>query len=49
MYVCVHTQSKNAHTYLLLIYVRSLGWEEHLEKGKAIHSSILAYRIPCTV
>ena len=28
---------------------RSLGWENPLEKGKAIHSSILAWRIPWTV
>ena len=28
-------------------WVRSLGWEDPLEKGKAIHSSILACRIPC--
>ena len=27
----------------------SLGWEDPLEKGKAIHSSILAWRIPWTV
>ena len=27
-------------------WVRSLGWEEPLEKGKATHSSILAWRIP---
>ena len=26
-----------------------LGWEDPLEKGKAIHSSILAWRIPWTV
>ena len=26
----------------------SLGWEDPLEKGKAIHSSILAWRIPWT-
>ena len=26
-------------------WVRSLGWEDPLEKGKAIHSSILAWRI----
>ena len=25
--------------------VRSLGWEDPLEKGKATHSSILAWRI----
>ena len=30
-------------------WVRSLGWEEPLEKGKATHSSILAQRIPRTV
>ena len=28
------------------IWVRSLGWEDSLEKGKATHSSILAWRIP---
>ena len=28
--------------------VRSLGWEDTLEKGMAIHSSILAWRIPWT-
>ena len=26
-----------------------LGWEDPLEKGTAIHSSILAWRIPWTV
>ena len=29
--------------------VRSLGWEDPLEKGKATYSSILAWRIPWTV
>ena len=29
--------------------VRSLGWEDPLEKGKATHSSILAWRIPWTI
>ena len=28
--------------------VRSLGWEDPLQKGMAIHSSILAWRIPWT-
>ena len=28
--------------------VRSLGWEDPLEEGMAIHSSILAWRIPWT-
>ena len=27
-------------------WVRSLSWEDPLEKGKATHSSILAWRIP---
>ena len=30
-------------------WVRSLGWEDPLEKEKAIHSGILAWRIPWTV
>ena len=30
-------------------WVRSQGWEDLLEKGKATHSSILAWRIPWTV
>ena len=29
-------------------WVRSLGWEDPLEKGKATHSSILAWRSPRT-
>ena len=28
--------------------VRSLGWEDPLEKGMAAHSSILAWKIPWT-
>ena len=30
-------------------WVRSLGWKDPLEKGKATHSSILAQRSPWTV
>ena len=30
-------------------WVLSLGWEDPLEKGKATHFSILAWRIPWTV
>ena len=30
-------------------WVRSLGWEDPLEKGKSTHSSTLAWRIPRTV
>ena len=29
--------------------VRSLGWDDPLQKGKAAHFSILAWRIPRTV
>ena len=29
-------------------WAQSLGWEEPLEKGRATHSSILAWRIPWT-
>ena len=34
---------------MLETWVRSLGWEDPLEKGKATHSSILAWRIPWTI
>ena len=34
---------------MLETWVRSLGWENPLEKGPATHSSILAWRIPWTV
>ena len=30
-------------------WVRSLAWEDPLEKGRATHSSILAWRIPWIV
>ena len=30
-------------------WVQFLGWEDLLEKGKATHSSILAWRIPGTI
>jgi len=30
-------------------WVRSLGWEDPLEKAVATHSGILAWRIPWTV
>ena len=29
--------------------VQSLGWKDPLEKGRATHSSILAWRIPWTI
>ena len=31
------------------IWVLSLGWFDPLEKGRATHSSILAWRVPWTV
>ena len=30
-------------------WVQSLGWEDPLQKGKATHSSVLAWKIPWTV
>ena len=30
-------------------WVRSLGWEDPMEKGKATHSSVLAWKIPWSV
>ena len=30
-------------------WVRSLGWEDPLEKGTATHSSIPAWKVPWTV
>ena len=30
-------------------WVQSLGWEDTMEKGRATHTSILAWRIPWTV
>ena len=34
---------------VLETWLRSLGWEDPLKKGKATHSSILAWRIPWIV
>ena len=30
-------------------WVRSLDWEDPLEKGRSTHSSVLAWRIPWTI
>ena len=30
-------------------WVRTLGWEDPLEKGKATHTNILGWRIPWTI
>ena len=38
------------YSYVNRVYrVQSLGWEDPLEKEKAMHSSILAWRIPGTI
>ena len=34
---------------MLETWVQSLSWEDPLEKGRATHSSILAWKIPWTV
>ena len=34
---------------MLVTWVRSLGWEDPLEKEIATHSSLLAWRIPQTI
>ena len=56
-----HTQIFNHHLYTLVAqmvkrlpamretWVQSLDWDDPLEKGKAAHSSVLAWRIPGTV
>ena len=43
---CAHLVKNPPETWET--WVRSLGWEDPLEKGKATHSSILAWRIPWT-
>ena len=57
-YICIHIAGSWASLVAQLVknppamqetWVRSLGWEDPLEKGKATHSSILAWRIPWTV
>ena len=42
---CLAQLVKNLPT-VWATWVQSLGWEDALEKGKATHSSILAWRIP---
>ena len=43
-----HVQNPPAMQELQEMQVLSLGWEDPLEEGMAIHSSILAWRIPWT-
>ena len=57
IYLCIHVYTWASHVAQLVknlpamreTWVGSLGWEDPLEKGKATHSSILAWRIPWTV
>ena len=36
------------HSTMRETWIQSLGWEDPLEKGRATHSSIVAWRIPWT-
>ena len=48
IYIYTHTHT-HTHMYTYTyIQVRSLGWEDHLEKAMATHSSILNRRISGT-
>ena len=52
--LCNHYQplpggSASKESAMREIWIRSLGWEDPLKKGKATHSSILPWRIPWTV
>ena len=42
-------QSVKSLTAMQETWARFLGWEDLLEKGKATHSSFLAWRIPWTI
>ena len=46
MYASLVTQTVKNPPALRETWVRSLGWENPLEKGMATHSRILAWRIP---
>ena len=43
------SQCRGPGTKLSTAWVRSLGWEDTLEKGKATHPSVLAWRIPWSI
>ena len=47
IFLLVAEMVKNLHA-MQETWVRSLGWEDPLEKKMAIHSSILAWKIPQT-
>ena len=46
--VCRELSDKEICLQMSEMWVRSLGQEDPLEKGMATHSSLLAWRIPCT-
>ena len=46
--LAVMVENPPANTGDKEIWVRSLGWEDPLEEGMAIHFSILVWRIPWT-
>ena len=53
IYICITGASLVAQTVknppaMQKTWVQSLGWKDPLEKGMAVHSSILAWRIPWT-
>ena len=48
-WVCLVAQLLKTPPKMWGTWFRSLGWEDPLEKGKANHSSILAWRILWTV
>ena len=49
-YTCMHPAGSEVKRLPAMqeTWVRSLGWEDPLEKEMATHSSILAWRIPWT-
>ena len=44
----VVAQTVKKHSALWETWIQSLGWEDPLEKGMTINSSVLAWRIPWT-
>ena len=48
-WACLVTQLVKNPPAMQKTWVLYLGWDDPLEKGEATHSSILAWRIPCTV
>ena len=48
MWASLVTQTVKNLPVMQKTWVRSLGWEDPLEKGMAAHSSILTWRIPWT-